>query len=108
MKQKHIAYFEYGRVFPQPNVDDAPLTKGNPPTAPEPVAPPVPRNVWDALAVLWCICHLAIVGAVFVTLTVDAEGFCTSPLQPVVAIPAALALWAVTLFVRHKARRGNR
>jgi hypothetical protein len=103
-----VAYFEYGRVFPQPNVDDAPLTNNAPPAAPEPAAPPTPRNVWAALAVLWCICHLAIVGAVCVTLTVDAEGFCTSPLQPLGAVPAALALWAVTLTMRHKARRGNR
>jgi hypothetical protein len=85
-----------------------PLVGGNPPAVPEPAAQPTPRNVWAALAVLWCICHLAIVGAVFVTLTVDAEGYCTSPLQPLGAVPAALALWAVTLFVRHKARRRNR
>jgi hypothetical protein len=105
---KRIAYFEYGRVFPRPNVDAAPLTNDNPPADLEPDAPHASPRGWAVIAVLWYICHAAIVGGAYVTTIVDAEGYCTSPLQPVVAIPAALALWAVTLFVRHQARGGNR
>jgi hypothetical protein len=100
MSQFKFVNLEYGTVYPPP------LTNGNPPAQPQPDDAPRPSpRTWAVLAALWYICHLAIVGAVIVTLLVDAEGFCTSPLQPVAAVPVALALWAVTLFM---ARRGTR
>jgi len=89
-----------GDALPPPQ-----LSHGAPPVEPQPDAPrPSPRP-WAVLAVLWYVCHVALVGAAYVTLVVDAEGYCTSPLQPLVAVPAALALWAVTLCVRHQARK---
>ena len=97
---KRISYFEYGTVYPPPFVD------GQPPAQPEPDAPPSLR-AWSVLAVLWYICHAALIGAAYVTLTIDAEGYCTSPLQVIGGFSAPFALWAVTLFVRHQARKAR-
>ena len=99
---KRIAYFEYGQVYP-------PLVDGAPPLVPaEPEAqPPAPEllRLRRLLALFWYVCHAALVGAVIVTILVDAEGYCTSPLQPIAAIPTALLLWTVTLFMRRQARK---
>jgi len=86
------------RVYP-------PLVDGAPPEVPEPEADTPPFAWRKAVALAWYICHVAIVGAVVVTLIVDAEGYCTSPLQPVAAVPGALLLWGVTILVWRWAQR---
>ena len=70
------------------------------PAEPQPVTLDAP---WWAIG--WYIVHASILGAAFVTLRVDADGYCTGPWQPLSAIPAAFGLWAITIMVRKRARR---
>ena len=91
--------FKYGQVYPPPLVDGAPPVVTEPATA-QPVTLGAP---WWAIG--WYIAHASILGAAFVTLRVDADGYCTGPWQPLSAIPAAFALWAITIIVRKRARR---
>jgi hypothetical protein len=90
--------FEYGQVYPPLSHDAGPEIAE---TA-EPQSVTLGAPWW---AVGWYIVHAAIVGAAIITLLSDAEGYCTSPLQPIGAIPAALLLWVITIIVRKRARR---
>ena len=88
-----------------PLVDDAPPVVPAEPAVPE-YEPPRLR-LCAVLAACWYIGHAAIIGAaiIYVTFRVDAQGYCTSPLQPIGAVILAPALWGITLTMRACARR---
>jgi hypothetical protein len=88
-----------------PLIDDAYMPAEPEDTQPEPERAPL--RPWAVIALLWYICHIAIVGGAYICLLLY-------PLEPTEyrtwqAIPigwaAALLLWAVTLGVRRLARR---
>lgn len=106
---KRIAYFEYGRVYPQPE-DAVPLIDDvYVPPEPEPVDdPPTRLRLCALLALLWYIAFAAISGAAYIYVL-------RYPLEPAdhvwqaipIGVAVALLLWGITLTVRRCARREN-
>lgn len=103
---KRIAYFDYGRVYPQP--DDAPLVDGGEPVVPgpKPEYEPPRLHICRVLLVLWCIAFVAILGASYIYVIMY-------PLDPAdhvwQAIPlgvlGALLAWGITFVLYICARR---
>ena len=63
---KRIAYFEYGRVYPQP--EGVPLVDGGDPVVPEsqPEYDPPRLHICRVLLVFWCIGFAAMLGSSYI------------------------------------------